>query len=35
VEGALDSLVVNGGGGTDTLDQSGLAPGTIGLTFNQ
>jgi Ca2+-binding RTX toxin-like protein len=35
VEGALDSLVVNGGGGTDTLDQSELAPGTIGLTFNQ
>lgn len=30
----LDELVVDGGAGADTLDDSGLAPGTIGLAFS-
>jgi hypothetical protein len=32
---ADDALTVNGLGGADTLDASGLAPNTIALTFNQ
>ena len=34
-EAANDRLTVNGLGGTDTIDTSGLAPNTIGVTFNQ
>jgi hypothetical protein len=34
-EAANDRLTVNGLGGTDTIDTSGLAPDTIGVTFNQ
>ena len=33
-EGALDRLIVNGQGGNDTLDASGLAAGVIGLQLN-
>jgi hypothetical protein len=35
VEGAHDLLTINGRGGHDRLDDSGLAPNTIGLAFNQ
>jgi Ca2+-binding RTX toxin-like protein len=34
-EGALDHLTLNGRAGADTLDDPGLAPNTIGLSFNQ
>jgi hypothetical protein len=34
-EAALDRLAINGLGGADTLDDSGLAPNTIGLSFTQ
>ena len=33
-EGANDSLVVNGLGGNDTIDASGLKAGLINLTIN-
>jgi hypothetical protein len=32
-EAALDRLAINGLGGADTLDDSGLASNTIGLSF--
>jgi Ca2+-binding RTX toxin-like protein len=34
-EGALDTLAIDTGPGEDTLDTSGLAPGTIGLELTQ
>lgn len=35
VEGDQDLLTINGLDGDDSLDASGLAPGIIGLTFNE